>query len=337
MDTRPLGVTVVDDEPFVRDVLVLAARSWDYPTQAAGSAEQAVELLRDRPTPIVVTDVRMPGRGGVWLIGEIRRRWPATRVIVVTAGDEADTAQQCLDAGADQYFYKPIQLDEFRHALETACRTERVERRQRRERTALERQVARQTGKVRRTFLHAIDSLVRALEERDAYTAGHSRRVRRYAVALADAVGLNAKDRRRLSLAAKLHDIGKVAIPDAVLNKEGPLTEAETRIIQAHPTTGERILAPVVRVPAVLAAIRHHHERIDGKGYPAGLRGPQVPMLARFVAVPDTFDALTTSRAYRAALPLAEALRILADAAGSQLDADLVAAFLPLAPGLVAR
>jgi response regulator RpfG family c-di-GMP phosphodiesterase len=328
----PVSVTVVDDEPAAQDVLVRAARSWHFECQAAGSAEQAVELLERRLTPIVVTDLRMPGRGGVWLVQEIRRRWPEVGVIVLTAGHSAEAAEECLRAGAHHYFFKPINLDELRHVLQTAWHDYHSRREARRARERLERAVRRQTRRVRHTFLSAIDSLVRTVESRDPYTAGHSRRVRHYALLLADALGLPRPQRRLLSLAAKLHDIGKVGVPDAILNKPGRLTAEEERVVRTHPVVGERILAPVVRHPEVLAAIRGHHERWDGGGYPDGLAGHRIPLLARVIAVPDCFDALTTCRAYRAALPVPDALAVLRAAAGTQLDAACVEAFLSVVP-----
>src|SRR6266576_1287576 len=125
LDNEPatLSVTVVDDEPLAQDVLVRAARSWQFECQAASTAEQAVELLERHLTPIVVTDLRMPGRGGLWLVREVRRRWPEVGIIVLTAGHDPDSAEQCLRAGAHHYFFKPIKLDEFRHVLETTHRT----------------------------------------------------------------------------------------------------------------------------------------------------------------------------------------------------------------------
>src|ERR1700720_4549685 len=122
-----MTVTVVDDEPASRDVLVRAARSWDFACQAAASAEEAIALLEERPTPVIVTDLRMPGRGGVWLVREIRSRWPDIGIIVLTAGDEADSANECLRPGANHYFFKPIKLDEFRHVLETTWREYRAQ------------------------------------------------------------------------------------------------------------------------------------------------------------------------------------------------------------------
>ena len=333
-DAAPLSVTVVDDEPYIQDVLARAARSWHYQCQTACSAEQALELLEHRLTPVVVTDLRMPGRGGVWLVREIRKRWPEVGVIVLTAAHDTDAARECLAAGAHHFFLKPIKIEEFHHVLETASRTYQVQREGERYRRKLELAVRRQTRRVRRTFLSAIDSLVRTMEERDRYTAGHSRRVRRYALALATAVGLTPRLKRQLSLAAKLHDIGKVAVPEAVLNKPAALTHEEEEVIREHPATGERILAPIIRNRAVLAGIRGHHERVDGKGYPDGLCGDQIPLLARLIAVPDVFDAVTSARAYRQALPMTEALALIRAGAGTHFDADLVRAFLEIAPHL---
>jgi response regulator RpfG family c-di-GMP phosphodiesterase len=324
----PLAVTVVEDEPMAQDVLVRAARSWQFSCQAASTAEQALDLLQRNLTPVVVTDLRMPGRGGLWLIREIRQRWPEVGIIVLTAGHEADATSECLRAGAHHYFLKPIKLDEFRHVLETASRIYREDQEKARLRTTLERAVRRQTHRVRRTFLSAISSLARTMEERDHYTAGHSRRVRNYCLQLARALGLDRKQCRLLDLAAQLHDIGKVAVPDAILRKPGPLTPEEVEIVRQHPSTGERILAPVVRNRTILAAIRGHHERLDGSGYPDGLKGDQIPLLARLIAIPDCFDALTTSRAYRAALPLDSALSVMKSGSGSHFEPEFLQAFL---------
>ena len=333
-ESRPAGlaVTVVDDEPVAQDVLVRAARSWDYQCQSAGTAEQALELLEKRLTPIVVTDLLMPGQGGIWLVKEVRRRWPEVGVIVLTAGHDPESAQECLQAGAHHYFFKPIKLDEFHHVLETTWRTYQFQQADRLYRDQLERDVRRQTRRVRRTFLSAIDSLVRTMEERDAYTAGHSSRVRLFSLALATAVGLDARQRKCLSLAAKLHDIGKVGVPEAILNKPASLTLDEESVIRDHPVIGERILTPVIRNREVLSAVRGHHERFDGTGYPDGLRGDQIPLLARLMTIPDCFDALTTKRAYRGALPVAQALSILRDGAGTQFEPEFVRAFLQIAP-----
>lgn len=327
-------LTIVDDESTMRDVLMLAARALSYPSQAAASGEEALQLLEVQPTPIVITDLRMPGMGGVQLVRAIRARWPRCAIIVITAGDDSAAAIECLNAGAHRYFLKPINFDEFRHALETTLHTWTLEEERTRYQEHLEKTVRRQTRRVQQTFLSGIDSLVRSLEARHPYTKGHSLRVRHYALALARALGLDARQRRQLSLAAKLHDIGKVGVPDHILDKEHCLATEEHAVIRKHPIIGQKILQPIIRDRAILLAIRGHHERIDGAGYPDGLAGEQIPLLARMIAVADCFDALTSDRSYRQALPLNEALTILQSATEGQLEPRLVQEFVSLGPTL---
>jgi len=323
----PAAVTVVDDEPYALDILMRAARSWDFECQAARSAEQALALMERNPTPVVVTDLRMPGMGGVWLVREIQKRWPETSVIVVTAGHEFDALHQCLDAGAHHYFLKPINFDEFHHALKATLRTHSLQREHQTRRRVLERTVASQTRKIRRTFISAIDSLVRTIEARDPTTSGHSLRVRDYAVRLADRLGYEPRFRKRLGLAAKLHDIGKVGLPEGILNKPARLTDAEFAQVKEHPVVGERILTPIIRSRDILAAIRGHHERYDGKGYPDGIRGDNIPLLARVITVADCFDAMSSNRAYRGAMDVEETLGILESGRGTQFDPYLIPPF----------
>jgi response regulator RpfG family c-di-GMP phosphodiesterase len=326
-------VTVVDDEPSVLNVLVRAARSWRYDCQAATNAEQALELMEKRRTHVIVTDLRMPGRGGLWLVREVQRRWPEVSIIVITAGQDAEAVTECMSAGAHHYFLKPIKLDEFRYALAATMRRYRLHQDHQLNRRHLERTVQKRTRQLRRTFLSAIDSLVRTLEARDPYTSGHSLRVRDYAVRLADALCLSQRDRKQISLAAKLHDIGKLGLPEAILNKQGSLSGLEIEAVQEHPVIGERILTPIIRSRTVLAAIRGHHERFDGFGYPDRLAGEDIPMHARIISIADCFDALTSFRAYRQALPHEHALEMIRHGAGTQFDPRLVPEFLGVVSG----
>lgn len=324
------ALTLVEDEPALLDVLQRAARSFAFECQTARSAEEAIALLERVLTPVVVTDLRMPGRGGVWLVREIQRRWPEVAVIVLTVGAEDESLHECLRAGVQRYFLKPIHLDEFHHALRATWDAQQFQAELLRQKRALEGTLGRATRRQRRTFFAAVTSLARTLEARDPYTAGHSLRVRDFALRLARRLGLARRDLQRLSLAAKLHDVGKVGLAEGILNKPGALTGEEWAQVREHPATGERILRPIIRSRAVLSAIRSHHERYDGGGYPDGLRGEAIPLLARIIAVADTFDALTSSRAYRAALSYEAALDILAGAAGTQFDPALVALFVTL-------
>lgn len=174
------------------------------------------------------------------------------------------------------------------------------------------------------SWLHA---LVSALEAKDAYTCGHSDRVARLSVRLGQRLGLAAPRLRELYIAGLLHDVGKIGIPESILRKRGPLTRDERDIICEHPEIGYRMLQPIGALADALPAVRHHHEAWDGSGYPHALQGPQIPRPARIVAVADALDAMTSNRSYRAALPAAEAERILAAGAGRQWDPAVIAAY----------
>ena len=172
-----------------------------------------------------------------------------------------------------------------------------------------------------------VAALAAAVDAKDPYTQGHSQRVSHYAVALAEALGLPPQDVARIQLAGQLHDVGKIGVPDAILTKAGRLAPDEYLAIQDHPAIGERMLAGVPFLREILPAVRHHHERWDGQGYPDGLRGGEIPRDAAILAVADSFDAMTSSRTYRSALPLAEARRRIVEGSGTQFDPDAVRAF----------
>jgi len=178
-----------------------------------------------------------------------------------------------------------------------------------------------------RFIINMVKSLVFAIEAKDAYTRGHSERVNRYSMLMADRLGLDPKQQRALNWASILHDIGKIAIPSDILNKPEGLTDAEFDVIKGHPLRGYKILKPLDQLSASLPGIRHHHERIDGRGYPDGLQGGEIPLIARIIAVADTFDAMTSNRAYRRAMAPEKALAVIREVAGTQLDAEIVAVF----------
>lgn len=176
-------------------------------------------------------------------------------------------------------------------------------------------------------IINMVKSLVFAIEAKDTYTRGHSERVSHYSLLIGKRLNLDEKEYNDLKWASILHDIGKIGIPESILNKPGPLTEDEFRIIKDHPAKGGNILKPVTQLVGSLAGIVHHHERYDGRGYPRGLKGKEIPMAARIIAVADTFDAFTSDRAYRAAVSPEKALAIVQELAGSQLDAGIVEVF----------
>jgi len=180
----------------------------------------------------------------------------------------------------------------------------------------------------RRNGLSAVYALVSTVEARDSYTYGHSRKVNNYAVALAEAIGLSPDDVSKVSSAALLHDIGKIGIPDKVLNKKGKLSREDWEAIKSHPRLGANIVGNVPNLVPCVSIILYHHERWDGSGYPEGLKGEQIPIEARILAIADSFEAMTSARTYRPALSLEEVLRELRQGAGGQFDPKLVEVFI---------
>ncbi|MBI3989670.1 MAG: GAF domain-containing protein [candidate division NC10 bacterium] len=186
---------------------------------------------------------------------------------------------------------------------------------------------ARLFEEVRTTFLSTIETLAEAIERRDPYTGGHVKRVQQYAVAVGEAMGLSPEELEHLRLGAILHDVGKIGIDDAILRKEVGLNEAEYVMMKAHTTIGAELLSRVKQLKPVVPTVRHHQERLDGKGYPDGLKGQEIPLAARIIAAVDTFDAMTTDRPYRKRFPDERALAELQRFAGIQFDPDVVTAF----------
>jgi HD-GYP domain-containing protein (c-di-GMP phosphodiesterase class II) len=195
---------------------------------------------------------------------------------------------------------------------------------------AAQRELNRRADAARTTFLQTMEGIAEIVDQRDPYTAGHSRRVSEYSVLIARRMALSANDVDRVRWSALLHDLGKIGIPDAVLLKNGPLDPQERAIISEHPTIAAKILGPVKAMAEITPCVLHHHERWDGKGYPTGLSGTHIPLLSRVIAVADTFDAMTTNRPYRKSLEIAEARRRLLEGAGVQWDEDCVKAMVML-------
>jgi response regulator RpfG family c-di-GMP phosphodiesterase len=324
---------VVDDEPRLRRVLVRLLESDGFSCREAGSGVEALLELERQPVPLVISDLRMPQMDGFALLREIVVRWPDTAVVVVTAVADVTSAVTCLQLGALDYVGKPFNLDEVRARVRQALEKRRLRLEVKEHQHHLEERVQQQARIIEDLYLGGVEALAEALEAKDAYLRGHSRRVAEYSVSIAKQLGLAAAEIDTLALGAHLHDIGKIGVREDVLHKPGPLTEDEYRHIMEHPVIGARILGPLLKNdPALLAIVRSHHERLDGKGLPDGLAGDQIPPLVRIVTVADAFDAMTSERPYRHSLPVARALDELRNSRGSQFAPDVADAFLSAFP-----
>ena len=330
-------VLIVDDESCVRQLLTHILNQEGLECLTAENGLDALEKLKQISVPVIISDIRMPGLDGIALLRSVKQSDPLTEVIMATAVSETVKAVEAMKLGAYDYVIKPFDVNlvvtSVRRALER--RQLRLENKEYHDR--LEEKVREKTAELlemnvqlRHLFLNTIQSLVHTLEAKDKYTEGHSRRVARMAVSIAERLHFTETQLERIHLAAILHDIGKIGVRETCLNKPGKLTPAEFDEIKQHPLISERILKPIEALEDILADIRHHHERFDGTGYPSGLAGEAIPLVSRILTVADSYDAMTSDRPYRKALSVAETLAELRRNAGTQFDPELVTIFLSI-------
>ena len=318
---------VVDDEERLRQVLTHVMRRDGFQCIEASNGIEALEQLQRYPVSLVLTDLRMPGMDGMELLRQVRARHSDVAVMMITAVPDVQAAVECLAIGAMDYLTKPFYLEEIRARVTQAMDRRRLILENRDYQERLKERVELQASRLEQMFLAGVQALAEALELKDPYTRGHSVRVSQYSSILARALQLEDDVVRQIELGGHVHDIGKIGVREAVLNKTEKLTEEEYEHIMIHPLVGWRVLAPLLGdAPIALNIVRSHHERMDGRGIPDGLVGDTIPLEARIVAVADAIDAMTSGRPYRGKeLTLDEALEELQRNAGTQFDAQIVA------------
>jgi putative two-component system response regulator len=316
--SRPLPtVLVVDDSAANRELIEACLAGIDCRVRLAGDGPSALAAIEAAAPDLVLLDVQMPGMDGYTVCRRLKAS-SALRlvpVVMITALDRSDDRVQALEAGADDFMSKPVERLELVARVRSALRLKAVYDR-------LD------------SAEHVIYSLAAAVEAKDSYTERHTNRVAESARYLGARMGLPEEDLDALYRGGIVHDIGKIGVPDAVLQKPGPLNADELVLMRAHPEIGENIVRPLHTASDLLPIVRHHHEAFDGHGYPDGLRGTGIPLLARIVAVCDAFDALTNDRPYRPRLSEREAIAILIGGAGRQWDPQLVSLLTGEIPAL---
>jgi putative nucleotidyltransferase with HDIG domain len=318
---------IVDDEAAIRRLLCQKLSKEGYQCVEAGAAEQALNMLATNPIALVMLDVKMPDKSGIELLPEIKFGYPDTSVIMATAVNEINVAVQCLKQGADDYICKPFNLEELSLAVKGALEKRRLQLEIREYQQYLEGKVEEQTGEIRKLFLGAIEALVAALEAKDKYTGGHSRRVTEITLALGNELGLSKQDMEDLRWGSLLHDIGKIAIDQVIQNKPDKLTSEEYEHIMIHAHVGADIVRPLVN-GKIIDMIEHHHDHYDGSGLHQVITGNDIPLGARIMAVADAFDAMISDRPYRPAMSIRDAIDEIKHCAGTQFDPVVVTAFL---------
>jgi putative two-component system response regulator len=321
---------IIDDDAQVRHVLSRVIKTHGLSTlEAATGAEALSALEREGEVPVCISDIYMPEMDGVTFLREAVKRYPDMAVIMLTGVAEVNTAVECLKLGALDYISKPVMVEEVRVRLDKALEKRQLILDNRFYQQTLEGRVRDLDQRNRTSLINGVQMLVHALEAKDAYTSGHSSRVSRYATRCAVLLGFTDDALEHIRLGGELHDIGKIGTREDILNKPGPLSHSEFEHVKLHTTLGEKILAPfLTESPSVLRIARSHHERLDGSGFPDSLRGDQIPLEARIVAVVDAYDAMTTNRAYRPPRPAAEAIQELRRCAGIHFDPEVVEAFI---------
>jgi response regulator RpfG family c-di-GMP phosphodiesterase len=332
--TRAHSVLIVDDENGVRDLLARWLEAGGYSVTTAANAEEALGRLEVAPPAVALCDIRMPGRDGLWLAERIRQSYPETAVIMATGVQDVGPAVQTLRQGVIDYLTKPFGRDRLQEAVTRGLEWHQSAWDARRWRESLEQEMAvrrsRLNDAVTALAIESDDTLdammsMLTLADREAYAHGY--RVAALAVSVARTLGLPDEALATIERGALLHDVGKLAVPEAILRKPAPLTMEELLLVRCHPTIGSDLIAQVPYLQSAVPIVRDAHERMDGLGYPRGVHAAEVSIGARIVCVADAYDTMTRPRVFRDAIGPADALLELQRCSGTQFDPLVVDAF----------
>jgi putative two-component system response regulator len=316
-------VLVVDDDPLGRAVVAQLLRAEGCTVEDAADGQSGYEKAVQLHPDLILLDVVMPGLDGFQVCEKIRRK-PGVEdvpILMVTSLEDRPSRIRGIESGADDFLSKPIDPTELRARVRTILRLNRY------------RRLAELNQELQVAYEATLEGLVRALDLRDHETEGHTQRVTSMTMTLAEAIGVPPEQLLHVRRGALLHDLGKIGIPDAVLLKPGRLTPDERTIIEQHPTFAYKVLETIEFLKPAVDIPWCHHERWDGRGYPRGLAGTQIPLAARVFAVVDVWDAVTSKRPYHEGMSREDARSILRKGAGSHFDPMVVDLFLELEAG----
>ncbi len=329
MNGKP-RILVVDDELGPRESLRMILED-DYDIVTAANRNEALNNLNGSSFDLAILDIRMPDINGIDLLEIVKQKAPSTEVVMITAYASVDTATKALRLGAFDYLIKPFELSSVRDIVnrgiskrkETMMIEKTIDELQCANKN-LESEIENTYSSIQNHYEETIGSLVAAVDAKDSYTKGHQERVARLVAEIVGYMRLPDDDRELMYRAATLHDIGKIGVAENILRKKCELSVEEYESVKKHSQIGADILSPAKFLQDLIPMVRHHHERIDGTGYPAGLRGEQIPLGARIIAVADAVDAMLWERPYAKAKSVDEVRAELLRVAGTQLDPNLV-------------
>jgi response regulator RpfG family c-di-GMP phosphodiesterase/signal transduction histidine kinase len=332
LDSHDSTLLLIDDNHDMLSLMSLILRE-EYNILVASSAEEGLKIMREKKPDIVVSDVMMPGMNGYEFCRQVKldETLRHTPILLVTALSESSKLVEGVDSGADDYLSKPFEPMVLKARICSLLRMRRSE---------AELALINQNSKIRTEdlierqqslFSSIIKSLVSTIDAKDEYTHNHSMRVTEYCIAMAESMGVAGTERKNIELAAILHDVGKIGVPESILLKKSKLTDDEFSQIKIHSIKGENIIKQVVELKNEALIVRAHHERYDGKGYPDGLAKQSIPLGARIMSVADSYDAMTSNRPYRMSLSHNTAVKEIVKNSGTQFDPEVVEHFLKLA------
>ena len=330
-------VLVVDDELPVCALLTETLTAHGFESKSCNDGKAALEILGREEFDVVVSDLNMPRMSGMELLGEIRKKFPRVVFLVVTGVNDVRTGIEAMKRGAADYVVKPFDLEGVVNSVMRAMEVKAMEMELEDYRQKLERMVEDRTKqldaarrRIELTYDETLEALGAALDLRDTETAGHSQRVTRYCLRMAQAMDCSGDQLKQIARGSYLHDIGKIGIPDSILLKEGKLTAEETQVMQTHVRIGYQLVSRIVFLAGAAEIVLTHQERYDGTGYPQGLVGSEIPLGARIFSVADTLDAMTSDRPYRRALPFSVARDEIIRESRRQFDPRVVKVFLSI-------
>lgn len=331
-------ILIVDDEEAIREIVTSMLVSANYQCGQAGSGLEALAILNSGDEfELMLSDLMMADLDGIGLLERTKEKFPDMPVVMVTAVHDISVALAAIRNGAYDYLLKPFEREQLLATVRRALENRRLKMENRAYQTNLESLVAARTAQLRtamanleRSYDITLEALGDALDLKDAETEGHSKRVTAFTIAIARAMGLPGDQIRVIARGAFLHDIGKMAIPDAILRKPGALNSEEISIMREHCYRGYQMLKKIPFLSEASDIVYSHQERFDGTGYPRGLAGDEIPLGARIFAIADTLDAITSDRPYRPAQSLGAAREEIERWSGRQFDPEVVQVFLSM-------
>ncbi len=341
MEKKKARIIIADDDPMVRNTVSKILEMFGHEVKTVVDGSAVFEIVNDS-YDVIILDINMPGMDGFATIDELNRRNFDIPVLFLTGAGSMDYAVKAINLGAYDFLTKPIEdLDIFNVKIRRAIEKRMYVLKEKHYKASLEDDVRekammlekqnklllRYSENLEKATVQMMSSMQNAMEEKDYYTAGHTMRVTEYAVLLGKAMEIKEEDQLVLRRAAQFHDIGKLVIDLSCIQKPGKLTEDEWKLIKKHPSVGANIVKPLKFMEREQFIIRHHHERMDGKGYPAGIKGHQLDQLTKILIVVDSYDAMTSKRNYRKNLNMEEALTELHVCSGTQFDKETVEVF----------